>query len=304
MSRVLFRAVDDVPLGVLKKSVGFGPPVTREPLERLDGIGARGAGPIAPLLGVVRIPEQIPELVGRIQPALEGEELLGTRIRLGELGRGRLRLIRQIIGAANREDAVQQLAGPHPHRITRRLIGSLLVVHDERKDFPRSPGEQRNGVGKGVSDRDVDDIDPVSLKDRSHGRNERVESSHRNEVLLQHVRRGRARARLELRDVITRLVISPHYRVTSEDDRVDHVLADPFSGWCLGNDPVHHAIEPVGPIRGYEPLVNRRRRSCRPEGRRVDGRVVVRVNVGVVKHGARGVANMIHEVAAVRPGSA
>ena len=159
---------------MLKKSVGFGPTVTREPLERLDGIGAPWSRTDRSYLGgVVRVPKQIPELVGRIQPALEGEELLGARIRPGELGRGRLRLIRQIIGAANREDAVQQLAGPHPHRITRRLIGSLLVVHDKRKDFPRSPGEQRNGVGKGVSDRDVDDIDPVSLKDGSHaGTNE------------------------------------------------------------------------------------------------------------------------------------
>ena len=187
VAAVLLRAVHDVPLGVLEERVRVRTAVARPQLGPRDQRAAQLRRLAREHQRIVRVPQRVPELVARVQPALEREELVRARIGRGELRRGGVRLVGQVVGAAQAQHLLDQLAGPGAHLRPRRDVGLLLVVDHEREHLVGGPGEERDGVGQGVPDGDVDHVDPVRAEHPPHPGNPVVEPLHRDEVLLQHV---------------------------------------------------------------------------------------------------------------------
>src|SRR6266568_2660024 len=182
---VLVRAVDDVPLGQGEVRLILAPGVVLQRAE-LPLRGSPG-GRRRLRRRVVPVPQLVPKAVVRIHAALEGEELRGARVGAAELRLGRVDLVGQVVGSAERQRRVDQLAGPDADFLAFRLGHALLVVHDERERLLLRPRQQGAGVLLGVTDRDVEHVDAMAPEDARHTRDELVEARDRDEVLLEHV---------------------------------------------------------------------------------------------------------------------
>ena len=150
-----------------------------------------------------------------------------------------------------------------------------------------------------MPDGDVDHVDPVRAEHPPHLGNPVVEPLHRDEVLLQHVGLVIPRARLQLRDVVARLAVAPAHRLSPEHQRVHHVLPEPAASGQLGHGPEDEAIQPVGPVRGYQAIGYGDRLVGPRVGDRVDGVVAVGVDVRVVEDREGVVPHLLREIAGV-----
>jgi hypothetical protein len=77
-----------------------------------------------------------------------------------------------------------------------------------------------------VADGDVDDVHVVARQHGSHAAHEAVELVDGDEVLLQDVGVLLPRRRLQLGDVVARLVVAPHHGRRAVQPGVEDVLAD------------------------------------------------------------------------------
>ena len=100
-----------------------------------------------PLGRVVLFPQLVLEAVARIDVAFHREVLVGIRIGRPELVHRRMRLVRQVIGTALRENGVDHLPGPNTNLLFVRRRCPLAVIHDEREDFVTRPGKVGIGIG-------------------------------------------------------------------------------------------------------------------------------------------------------------
>ena len=278
--------------GVRQADVGEDPVELARMLDRRLGLGAVEPGT------VVLVPEHVGEAEVGIDLPLQREQVPGARIGAMELLDGRMRLVRQVVGAADRERRVDQLAGPDADPALRVLARALLVIQDEGEGLARRPAEHRLGVGHRMADRDVERIDPVPAQDLLHPRHEVVELLDRHEVLLQHVGAVHPARRLELGDVVAGLVVAPVHLLAEIEQRVDELLAPLLAERRLRDRPEEVLVQRIGARLRLQPGRGRRPVLGLDPGDRAHRLVVRRVQVGVVKHRFRIVA---HRVAEMRP---
>ena len=132
-----------------------------------------------------------------------------------------------------------------------------------------------------------------------HPAHELVEPVDRNEVLLQDVGRGPARHRLELLDVVARLVVAPFDPLTAEQDRIEHVASQRPSARPVGDDAHPQTIAPVALIPGHQAVLDGDRLVGPDVGGGADGVVRAGIDVGVVEDHIAMTADVGLEVLAV-----
>ena len=259
----------------------------------------RDIGRTAGRIGAIEVPERICELARRIDATLEREEIRRARIGSCELRSRRVRLVREIVAAAEMDGGVDELARPAPDLALRCGIGVLPVVQHVGEHLGGRPGQVGAWVGERVPNRDVHDVDVMRAKDLPHARHERRQAVRRNEVLLEHVRGSRPGIRLELAHIVARLVVAPRDWVAAEDPRIDNVLANPAAQATAADDRVGRPMHSAGLIRRLNVVGDRERVRGARIRHGVDPLVRRRIDVGVVKDDVRVWLNLAAEEAEV-----
>jgi hypothetical protein len=232
---------------------------------------------------VVLVPQTVAQAELRIDPALQREVFARARIGAMELLVRRVRLIGQVIAAADGQHGIDQLARPYRDAVLRVVARALLVIDHESERLRRCPREQSPRVGKGVPDRHVEHVRAMPPEDLGHLRHEFVEALDGHEVLLQYVRAALARRRLELGRVVARLVVAPVHLGAQVEQGIDEVLAAPLAERRLRHRPEEIALEGIR-AAGLLKAVRRRRgpERLRP-GHRANPRKMRRIEVAVVE---------------------
>ncbi len=257
---------------------------------------SRGVGDVDSDGGsVVLVPEGIAQSVLRIQAAFQVEQFLCSGIGAVELLGGRMQLVGEVISATVFDHCCDQFARPHADSIESVGARSLLVIQHKCKGLAPRPREQGAGIALGMPDGDIDDVDPMPLQDLGYGGRASLEVLDGNEIFLQDVGRGRALQRLQFGDAVARLVVAPMHDALREHERIDEEFTAPLAKGRFRNRPHDVFLHQMPAALPLQPG-GRRDRAVRlaPSGRTHADKVGC-VNVGIVEHGRRIVADVLPE---------